>query len=118
MALQLILSPHKPYYQQIYDYYSNKIIFGEYKYGEQLPSFAALEEELAISATTIRQAYRLLSENGFITLSVNGSFVKAVDSADKVLANRLTEIIDVAVSYGASKDTIASALELVMDKYV
>jgi Transcriptional regulators len=46
----------KPLWSQLYDILENKIINGEYKEGEVLPSELSLMEEYGVSRVTVRQA--------------------------------------------------------------
>lgn len=69
-------SSSKPIYDQIYTEIKSKIISGELKEGEPLPSMRLLAKELRISVITTKRAYEELERDGFITsITGKGSFV-------------------------------------------
>lgn len=66
----------KPIYEQISTQIRYKIIKGELKPGEALPSMRYLAKELRISVITTKRAYEELERDGFIiTMTGKGSFV-------------------------------------------
>ena len=66
----------KPIYEQINTHIRDKIIKGELKPGEALPSMRYLAKELRISVITTKRAYEELERDGFIiTMTGKGSFV-------------------------------------------
>lgn len=66
----------KAYYQTIYDDLKEKIINGELKVGDKLPSEADLEKQYQFSRTPVRQALHKLEDKGYIyRLQGKGSFV-------------------------------------------
>lgn len=56
----------RPRYQQIAEELTQRIRGGEYPAGALMPSFAALGEQYAVSQITVRQAIRLLVEQGLV----------------------------------------------------
>lgn len=69
-------SSGKPIYDQIYTEIKSKIISGELKEGDPLPSMRLLAKELRISVITTKRAYEELERDGFITsITGKGSFV-------------------------------------------
>lgn len=69
-------SSGKPIYEQITTQIKNKIITGELRPGDALPSMRVLAKELRISVITTKRAYAELEEAGFIdTVQGKGSFV-------------------------------------------
>ncbi|WP_375748738.1 GntR family transcriptional regulator [Vibrio sp. HN007] len=67
-----------PMYRQIADAIREKIGTGEYKVGEALPTEAQLREEFSVSRVTVRQALKLLIENGELeSVQGSGTYVKA-----------------------------------------
>lgn len=66
-----------PMYRQIADAIREKISSGEYKIGEALPTEAQLREEFSVSRVTVRQALKLLIENGELeSIQGSGTYVK------------------------------------------
>ena len=61
----------KPIYDQIRDQLKSKIISGELKEGDALPSMRLLAKELRISVITTKRAYEELEREGFI-ISLTG----------------------------------------------
>ena len=69
-----------PIYEQICAQIKGKIISGELKEGDALPSMRLLAKELRISLITTKRAYNDLQQEGFIqTITGKGSFVAAQD---------------------------------------
>ena len=69
-------SSGKPIYEQITTQIKNKIITGELRPGDALPSMRVLAKELRISDITTKRAYADLEQDGFIeTAPGKGSFV-------------------------------------------
>ena len=67
-----------PMYRQIADAIREKISNAEYKVGEALPTEAQLREEFSVSRVTVRQALKLLIENGELeSIQGSGTYVKA-----------------------------------------
>ena len=66
----------QPIHDQISSQIKEKIISGELKEGDALPSMRVLAKELRISVITTKRAYEELERDGFIvSLTGKGSFV-------------------------------------------
>jgi len=66
----------KPLYQQIYEAYRNRIVRGELRGGELVPSTRELARELRISRLPVVNAYsQLLAEGHFETRVGSGTFI-------------------------------------------
>lgn len=79
--MEIILSnvDGTPIYEQIVRQIKAKIVGGELKAGEALPSMRLLAKELRISVITTKRAYEELEREGFIiTQTGRGSFVAPV----------------------------------------
>ncbi|MBR9936234.1 GntR family transcriptional regulator [Oscillospiraceae bacterium Marseille-Q3528] len=73
-------SSGKPIYEQITSQIKQKIMQGELKEGDALPSMRLLAKDLHISVITTKRAYEDLERDGFITTVVGkGSFVASTD---------------------------------------
>lgn len=69
-------SSGQPIYDQIVTQIKNRIISGELKEGDALPSMRLLAKELRISVITTKRAYEELEREGFIvSYTGKGSFV-------------------------------------------
>lgn len=53
----------------VYDYYSSKIQFGFYQYGEVLPSISQICHQFQVGATTVRAALTRMKMEGYISTS-------------------------------------------------
>ena len=74
-------SSGKPIYEQITSQIKQKIMQGELKEGDALPSMRLLAKDLHISVITTKRADEDLERDGFITTVVGkGSFVASTDS--------------------------------------
>ena len=97
-------SSGKPIYEQITTQIKNKIITGELRPGDALPSMRVLAKELRISVITTKRAYADLEQDGFIeTAPGKGSFV----------AQKNTEFIR-EENYRQIQDMLEQAIELSM----
>ena len=73
-------SSRQPIYDQITSQVKSKILTGEMKEGDALPSMRFLAKELRISVITTKRAYEELERDGFIhTVAGKGSFVAEQD---------------------------------------
>ena len=80
--MEIILSnvDGTPIYEQIVRQIKAKIVGGELKAGEALPSMRLLAKELRISVITTKRAYEDLEREGFLVSVVGkGSFVAPQD---------------------------------------
>lgn len=69
-----------PIYEQIVSQIKAKIIAGELREGDALPSMRLLAKELRISVITTKRAYEELEREGFIvSMTGKGSFVAGKD---------------------------------------
>lgn len=78
--MEIIISSNtsKPIYEQITLQIKAKIMSGELKTGDPIPSMRALAKSLHISVITVQKAYEDLQRDGFIDTTVGrGSFVSA-----------------------------------------
>ena len=70
-----------PIYEQIVSQVKAKIIAGELREGDALPSMRLLAKELRISVITTKRAYEELEREGFIvSFTGKGSFVAGADA--------------------------------------
>ena len=70
-----------PLYLQLYEYYKKRIVEGEIKSGEKLPSKRYLSDSLGLSVNTVTRAYYLLEEEGFIiAIERRGYFVEQLSN--------------------------------------
>ncbi|MBE5924878.1 MAG: PLP-dependent aminotransferase family protein [Lachnospiraceae bacterium] len=55
-----------PLYIQLYDHLKNDIVNGIYPYGHRLPSKRVMAEEMKVSIITVKHAYELLCDEGYV----------------------------------------------------
>ncbi len=80
MDLSVSLKSDKPIYEQLYDQITAQILNGKLKPDEMLPSIRNVALELSISVITVKNAWDLLAQNGFIySVGGKGCFVSSMD---------------------------------------
>lgn len=115
-------SNDKPIYEQIKDQLKEKIISGELKASDALPSMRLLAKELRISVITTKRAYEELEREGFIiTVTGKGSFVaeKNLDLIREESLKKIEDMLNKAVSLsqplGLKLDDMIEMLTLLYD---
>ena len=123
--MEIILSnvDGTPIYEQIVRQIKAKIVGGELKAGEALPSMRLLAKELRISVITTKRAYEDLEADGFITtMPGRGSFVAPQNPALhreeslKQMEEHLQHAIDAARRGGITKDEVRETLDLLWEE--
>lgn len=90
-----------PIYEQICSQIKGKIISGELKEGDALPSIRLLAKEMRISVITTKRAYEELERDGFlVTYAGKGSFV-AGKNLDLIREEHLRQIEEL---FGRAKE--------------
>lgn len=113
-------SSGQPIYDQITTQIKSKIMAGELKEGEALPSMRFLAKELRISVITTKRAYEELEKDGFIvSVPGKGSFVagKNLDFVREEqlrrIEERMQEIVELSVGCSLTLDELKDMLELI-----
>ena len=105
MKLIINNSSMQPLYEQITEQIKGAVMQGRMGEGEVLPSVRTLAKELRVSALTVKKAYDILEQEGFIiTVHGKGSFV-ACASQDLLLEEKKKEVetdLDAAIRKGRS----------------
>ena len=92
MEIYISNAGQSPIYAQFNSQIKEKILSGELKTGEALPSIRLLAKELRISVITTKRAYDDLEQEGFImTVHGKGSFVTC-SGQDIYLEERRREV--------------------------
>ncbi len=122
MRIIINTSSMVPIYEQIMDQIKKMVISKELKNGDNLPSVRALAAELKISALTVKKAYDLLEEEGFIaTVHGKGSYVKDADpemmaeQRYRQIEEEMELIVQKARSYGLEDAEIRQLLDLILE---
>lgn len=119
MGAELLLFPHSstPMYAQIVDQVVAKVMAGEWKAGDALPSIRELAGSCRVSVITVKRAYLELEHAGVIvTRQGKGSFVAEALDATRTLAAeefqaQLAEMLDAARKLGLSRQDIVGQVE-------
>ncbi len=123
--MELIISHTsvQPIYEQIVSQIKDKIMHGELIEDTMLPSVRTLAKEQKVSALTVKKAYDLLEEEGFVvTVHGKGSFVAAatqqqmLEEKQKEIEAELEHTIRKAKSYGITQDELKQLFLIVLDE--
>ena len=108
-----------PIYEQIVSQVKAKIIAGELREGDALPSMRLLAKELRISVITTKRAYEELEREGFIvSMTGKGSFVAGRDlefvreEQLRQIEEHMAAIAELAASCKLSFDELVEMLRL------
>lgn len=119
MPAQLLLSPHSatPMYAQIVEQVVAKVMTGEWRAGDALPSIRELAGNSQVSVITVKRAYLELERAGVIvTRQGKGSFVADTLDATQALATeefqlQLKGLLEAARKLGLSRQQIVDRVE-------
>lgn len=122
MEIYLSNSGQEPIYAQITRQIKDKILSGELKEGDALPSIRLLAKELRISVITTKRAYEDLETEGFIrTMPGRGSFVAPQnpelhrEESLKQVEGHLQNAIEAARRGGISLAEVTETLQLLWE---
>ena len=111
-----------PIYEQIVSQVKAKIIAGELREGDALPSMRLLAKELRISVITTKRAYEELEREGFIvSMTGKGSFVSGRDlefvreEQLRQIEEHMAAIAELAASCKLSFDELVEMLRLMFE---
>ena len=111
-----------PIYEQIVSQVKAKIIAGERREGDALPSMRLLAKELRISVITTKRAYEELEREGFIvSMTGKGSFVAGRDlefvreEQLRQIEEHMAAIAELAASCKLSFDELVEMLRLMFE---
>lgn len=103
----------KPIYEQIVEGIKERIVDGQLKSGELLPSIRKLAKDLDISVITTKRAYQELENQNYITvIAAKGSYVKLKsdellkEEIYKKLELKLSDVIEISKKFKVSKKEI------------
>ena len=113
----------QPIYEQIVEQMKAAIMKEELKKEESLPSVRTLSKDLRISALTVKKAYDMLEQDGFIvTVHGKGSFVACANQAQmleekkKEVESEFEQTIKKARSCGMEDTEIRELFEIVLEE--
>lgn len=111
--MQIIISnsSKETIYNQIKNQIKEKVLSGELKEGDALPSMRQLAKDLNISVITTKRAYEELEKEGFIYSIVGkGSFI-AEQNEDVIREKKLTTVEEKLVEVIANSKELGLTLE-------
>ncbi|ETT50747.1 GntR family transcriptional regulator [Paenibacillus sp. FSL P4-0338] len=119
--MEIIISSNrnKPIYEQITSQIKGKIMSGELRAGDPIPSMRALAKSIQVSVITVQKAYEDLQRDGFIETTVGrGSFVSAVnqdvfqEEQLKKVDEHLMKAAEIARASGIKLETMVDMLTI------
>lgn len=123
MNILISNSSDQPIYEQITDQIKEKIMRGELKGGDALPSMRALAKDLHISVITTKRAYEELERDGFINTVVGrGSFVAHAnmemmkEEQYRKIESLLTESVHLAKQSGIDYKELEDILRMIYEE--
>ncbi len=123
MQILINTSSMTPIYEQIADQIKKLIKSETLKAGDPLPSVRSFAKDYKISALTVKKAYDVLDEEGFIrTIHGKGSYVAEIsvnvvlEEQQKILENELEEWIMKAIRQGFSREDVTTMFNLLMEE--
>lgn len=107
---------HAPRYVEIYNALRTNILAGVYPPGSQFPTEYAVMSQYGASRTTVRNALRLLQEDGMIVSKRgSGTTVAPLNDVNPFGYSRLTEVQDVNFCFTTSSPWEETASPAVLD---
>lgn len=111
-----------PIYEQLVEQVKTKIIRGELKEDDALPSVRTLSKELKISALTVKKAYDVLEADGYtVTVHGKGTYVAApnqelvAEERRKKLEEELEAAIQKGKNWEISDEEILTLVKLILN---
>lgn len=107
-----------PIYEQIKEQIKNKIISGELKTDELLPSIRSLAKDLRCSVITTKNAYEELVNEGYVkTIPSKGFYVAEInkDLAREEQLNKIQALIDSAIEIAKLNNLSKKGLKEMID---
>ncbi|MBQ5535851.1 MAG: GntR family transcriptional regulator, partial [Oscillospiraceae bacterium] len=112
-----------PIYEQIVEAIRKKIIVGELRENDALPSVRVLSRELRISALTVKKAYDVLEQEGLTaTVHGKGTYVKAPnpealqEERRREIETELDALVQKAKRYEITAQEIYDMLGIIMEE--
>ncbi|MEM0155493.1 MAG: GntR family transcriptional regulator [Thermoplasmataceae archaeon] len=110
-----------PAYKQIYDQIVSHVFTGKLQTGDAIPPSREMASTLDVNFHTVNKAYRLLRDNGVISLSRNRRYIISSgnrdENAESSLRTRQRELINDAIARGFGEDDIVEIVrEILMER--
>ena len=112
----MIFSDEKPIWQQIYDMAGDRVLSGDFREGERVPSVREVAAEIGVNPNTVQKSYAMLEEQGLVQsragaksfVRVSGETVAAL--REELLADHLLSMARAMKQMGMTKDEALTAL--------
>ena len=111
-----------PLYQQIKDTRS-RVLKGELKEGDPLPSIRSFANDLRVSVLTIRRVYDDLEKEGYLNSQVGiGTFVSIgntellIEAKRRLVEQKMQDMIQTAKSLGISRQELNDMMEILYEE--
>jgi GntR family transcriptional regulator len=107
----------RPMYLQIMEQIRQRVVLGEWKPGEQIPSIRAMAIALQISVITVKRAYLELEREGVIVTQHGKGSIVAADPAlgsrlyDKEFEEHLRQVVRIGTLLGLTEEEIVERLK-------
>lgn len=115
----------QPIYEQIVSQIKDKIMKGELKENDLLPSVRTLSKEIKVSALTVKKAYDELEAEGFIlTVHGKGSFVTSanqelmLEEQKKEVEQLMEQAVRKGRSCGMKRQDLMELYQLVLEDLI
>ena len=112
-----------PIYEQLVQQIKKQVVSQALMADTMLPSVRSLASELKISALTVKKAYDLLEEEGYVvTVHGKGTFVNGLNEGmrQEEQQKEVEKLFDTAIekgkNYGMSNSEIRELFEIIMDE--
>ena len=122
LAIQIDLASPTPAYRQIADALRTLLVTGQLPPATHLPTVRQLAADLTVHHNTVAQAYRILADEGFLSLRrgrgalVTERTAPAPSPADeRWLARRLRETLAQALSKGMPREHLLQLCQAALD---
>lgn len=110
----------KGIFQQIADTLSHRILEGQLKAGDRIPSVRDLSEEFEVNRNTLLRTYALLNDAGIIDNKRGVGFFVADDAVERIrsrekaafFADELPEFLNKVRLLGLTKEDLTELMEL------
>lgn len=107
----------KPIYRQIIDSCYARILTGEWRPGERVPSVRELAVAVAVNTHTILKAYEYLQTHEIIVSRRGMGFYLTADAVDKVNATRREEFFNITLpAVAAEMKLLGISVEEVVER--
>lgn len=113
----------KPIYEQVVEGIKERIVEGQLKSGDLLPSIRKLAKDLNISTITTKRAYLELEKADYLTvIGGKGSYVKIKsnellkEEIYKKIELKLADVIEVSKRYNVSKKEVLEMFDTLYEE--